>query len=443
MIERWAMAVCVLALCSMTAAGADKGKTAKQQTPLRLQTRLRVPVEKGSPRFHTVNRTVEWSPKQTAIIVCDMWDLHHCLNATRRGAEMAPRMNQVLTAARKRGITIIHAPSSCMKAYENHPARKHAQNTPRSENLPKDIGSWCYVIPAEQKGVYPIDQSDGGEDDDLQEHQQWAEKLRSMGRNPKSPWVRQIDVLDIKDEDAISDNGVEIWNLLQQRRIQNVILVGVHTNMCVLGRPFGLRQMAKNGKNVVLVRDLTDTMYNPLRAPYVSHFSGTDLIVEHIEKLTRLDLETHAQVAKQNRSYTIAFAPVPENGFTKSRCRTRPFVGSVQVAVTAQRVVHVDFEVQFVTLVVVGVHVAGARAEEALRYVAPVIVAANLVAAFFIQRSFEIGRYNFVRLLDQPRIDAVTDHVHETNVATGSLDGARARAVAKIDDWYVRYSRCT
>jgi type 1 glutamine amidotransferase len=54
--------------------------------------------------------------------------------------------------------------------------------------------------------------------------------------------------------------------------------------MCVLGRPFGLRQMAKNGKNVVLVRDMTDTMYNPDRWPYVAHFQGTDLIVQHIEK---------------------------------------------------------------------------------------------------------------------------------------------------------------
>jgi hypothetical protein len=54
--------------------------------------------------------------------------------------------------------------------------------------------------------------------------------------------------------------------------------------MCVLGRPFGLRQMAKNGKNVVLMRDMTDTMYDPAKWPYVNHFTGTQLIVEHIEK---------------------------------------------------------------------------------------------------------------------------------------------------------------
>ena len=52
-------------------------------------------------------------------------------------------------------------------------------------------------------------------------------------------------------------------NLLEQRGIENVILLGVHTNMCVLGRPFGIRQMVYQGKNVVLVRDLTDAMYNP------------------------------------------------------------------------------------------------------------------------------------------------------------------------------------
>jgi hypothetical protein len=62
------------------------------------------------------------------------------------------------------------------------------------------------------------------------------------------------------------------------------MIMGVHTNMCVLGRPFGLRNMARYGKNVVLVRDLTDTMYNPKSWPYVDHFTGTDLIIEHIEK---------------------------------------------------------------------------------------------------------------------------------------------------------------
>ncbi len=150
--------------------------------------------------------------------------------------------------------------------------------------MPQDIGSWCKQIPTEEKGRYPIDQSDGGEDDAQEEHAQWAAKLTALGRNPKAPWKSQYDVLKMDERDAVSDSGVEIWNLLEERGITNVVLIGVHTNMCVLGRPFGLRQMAKNGKNVVLMRDMTDTMYNPARWPKVSHFRGTDLIVEHVEK---------------------------------------------------------------------------------------------------------------------------------------------------------------
>ena len=61
-------------------------------------------------------------------------------------------------------------------------------------------------------------------------------------------------------------------------------LVGVHLNMCVLGRPFGLRRIHEAGLNVALVRDLTDTMYNPARWPFVSHGRGTELFAAHVEK---------------------------------------------------------------------------------------------------------------------------------------------------------------
>ena len=157
-----------------------------------------------------------------------------------------------------------------MEAYKDHPARK-AQAAPKAANLPADIDGWCTKIPAEERGIYPIDQADGGCDDGP--------------RCPEgSPWRSQIAAIEIRDEDAISDSGVEIWNLLESRGISHVMLMGVHTNMCVLGRPFGLRQLARHGKEVVLVRDLTDTMYNSRSWPYVSHFEGTNRIIEHVEK---------------------------------------------------------------------------------------------------------------------------------------------------------------
>ena len=37
-------------------------------------------------------------------------------------------------------------------------------------------------------------------------------------------------------------------------------------------------------KDAVLMRDMTDTMYNPTRWPFVSHFTGTDLIIDRVER---------------------------------------------------------------------------------------------------------------------------------------------------------------
>ncbi len=253
--------------------------------PMTLQLRHRTETAPQTGRFHTLIREEEWDPAKTAVIVCDVWDYHHCSNAVQRLTEFGPRLNELVANARERGMTIIHSPSDCMPSYVDHPARKRAMETPKSTKLPADIQSWCSKIPSEEAAIYPIDQSDGGEDDEKEQHAKWAKELAALGRNPKLPWKQQAAFIQIDEaKDFITDKGDEVWSILESRGIENVILTGVHTNMCVLGRPFGLRQMARNGKKVALVRDMTDTMYNPQRWPFVSHFTGTDLIIEHVEK---------------------------------------------------------------------------------------------------------------------------------------------------------------
>ena len=254
-------------------------------TSLEVSLKLQRPTSGDPSKFSVVKRDEKWTPTETAIIVCDVWDYHHSPNAVARLKQLLPRLDAVLKSARSKGVTIIHAPSDCMDAYHDHPARRRAMAIPRAKDQPTDIGSWCSAIPAEEKAAYPIDQSDGGEDDDRSVHAAWAKKLITMGRNPNMPWQRQNAGITIDSQkDYISDRGDEVWNILTKQRIKNVVLTGVHTNMCVLGRPFGLRQMARNGKNVVLMRDMTDTMYNPARWPYVSHFEGTRRVISHIER---------------------------------------------------------------------------------------------------------------------------------------------------------------
>jgi len=241
-----------------------------------------LPPEQGNFEYTTTAES--WPATKTALIICDVWDSHHSLNAVRRETELVPRIEQLANTLRKQGVLIIHSPSDCMPQYAAHPGRQTAKNAPKAADLPADIGQWCKSIKSEDPKLYPIDQADGGEDDDKAELAEWHKLLEGVGRNPKLPWKYQHPGITIKADDAISDSGVEIWNLLAARGIEQVLICGVHTNMCVLGRPFGLRQLSQNGKKVVLVRDLTDTMYNPASRPFVSHYSGTSLIISHIER---------------------------------------------------------------------------------------------------------------------------------------------------------------
>ena len=260
-------------------------KSDSPQKAMNLTLQYQLETSESSGWFHPFTRQQKWNPEETAIIVCDVWDLHHCLNAVRRLEQFAPRLNAVLNEARSRGVTIIHSPSDCMPAYEGHAARLRAVDAPKAAWVPHEVGSWCSVIPTEERAAYPIDQSDGGEDDDPEEHAKWAAQLQALGRNPGTPWKTQSKLITIdEDRDFISDRGDEVWNVLESRGIKNVILTGVHLNMCVLGRPFGLRQMARNGKNVVLMRDMTDVMYSPKSWPYVSHLTAIDLVVSHVER---------------------------------------------------------------------------------------------------------------------------------------------------------------
>lgn len=237
--------------------------------PLELRARSRQPIAADTNQFQVVESRLLWEPQKTAIIICDMWDQHWCQGATTRVAEMAPRMNQVVKEARQRGVFIIHAPSDTMKFYADWPQRQRAQQAPPVAP-PSDISKWHALNRAKEPPL-PIDDSDGGCDD-------WPQCPGG------SPWKRQVPTIEIAPEDAVSDSGPEVYNLLQQYGRDQIIIMGVHENMCVLGRSFAIRQMVSVGKKVVLMRDMTDTMYNSRRRPYVSHFVGTDLMTEHIEK---------------------------------------------------------------------------------------------------------------------------------------------------------------
>jgi peptidase E/nicotinamidase-related amidase len=241
----------------------------RPKVPGTLRLNLRERRDEPAAGLKVIERSVDWQVSETAIIVCDMWDDHHCKIAAQRVGVMAPRMNQVLTAARDRGVMIIHAPSETMNIYAGTLFRTRMERA-KSAQPPVPIERRCVRDPNREPATLPVDTQIDCDDAEL------GPVVRFH--------TRQHAGLDIIGFDGISDSGQEIYNFCQQEGIKNIVLMGVHTNYCIVNRSFGIRQMARVGMNVVLARDLTDALYDPREPPFVSHARGTEIVVEHIEK---------------------------------------------------------------------------------------------------------------------------------------------------------------
>ena len=227
--------------------------------PLRRRTLERD--AEGRALWRQVHTTDQISPEACALLLCDVWDQHWSRGAQGRLEAMVPRMDAVIRAARDAGMGIIHAPSDTMAHYSDAPARQRAEWLPLA-TPPEPL---AIVEPP-----LPIDDSDEGSD--------------TAGDQPRRVWTRQHPGIWIDQEgDIISDSGDEVYRFLQARGIHRLLYAGVHTNMCILHRSFAIVPMVRWGVSVALLRDLTDTMYNPARPPYVPHDEGTRLVIQYIE----------------------------------------------------------------------------------------------------------------------------------------------------------------
>ncbi|MDR2470188.1 MAG: NPCBM/NEW2 domain-containing protein [Tannerella sp.] len=194
----------------------------------------------------TIFTPAELTPEKTAIIVIDMWNAHWCMTASERVSAMVPRMNEVLAVARALGMQVIWNPSDVITAYSGYPQYERAvavaqRPTPEIRTTPPTkftarVGH-CMCGP----GISCIG---------------------NYGHDSMNP-----DLI-IADQDLFSASTDEIYTLLADRGITDIIYMGVHTNMCVYGKPGGLSEMWKAGFNCALARDLNDafTHYNPEKA---------------------------------------------------------------------------------------------------------------------------------------------------------------------------------
>lgn len=220
---------------------------------------------RGYLAWRSRTKRVHLEPAQTALLLCDVWDLHWERGANERLAVMLPRIARVVEAARARGMQIVHAPSDTMNYYAGSPARLRVLQAPPC-TPPADI--------AHEDPPLPIDASDRGRDTNA-----------NPGGVDQQVWTRQHPLISVDPaRDAVSDDGNELYSFYRQQNIHTVIILGVHVNMCVLDRSFAIKQLVRWGMQTALVRDLTDSMYSPARPPYVAHETGTRLVIAYIEK---------------------------------------------------------------------------------------------------------------------------------------------------------------
>lgn len=209
-----------------------------------------------------------WDIARAAVVVCDMWDTTHCITAGHRVGELALRMNEVLHSLRSRGSLIVHAPGDCMDFYAGTPARWRAINAPFAP-VPYRI-DWHSWEP-DELAVMPATFTNPG--------------LCSCDSpapccDTPSHGIQQTPVIEVTADDVVTDDGQEFYNVLEERSITDVLLMGVHLNICVLSRPYGIRQLAYWGKRPVLCRDLTDSFHRDPRG----HYWGTEQVVAHVER---------------------------------------------------------------------------------------------------------------------------------------------------------------
>ena len=199
-------------------------------------------------------------PHKVGIVVVDMWNYHWCKTAAMRVGSLVPRMNRVLDAARQMGMTVMLCPSDVVDNYVGWPQREKIFAMPRFE------------VPPLLKVECPKPQDPGG---------------CACGRERcvvNYGWDGMHPDLKIDANDLMPDTLEDVYSLCRQRGLTHLIYCGVHTQVCLLGKPMGLRNLKAAGLSCILARDLTDAHpgYDPARD--FTPDLNTSQVVEHFER---------------------------------------------------------------------------------------------------------------------------------------------------------------
>lgn len=214
---------------------------------------------------------------KVGVIAVDVWNYHWCKTATMRVDAFVPRINKALEAARELGMTVMLCPSDVVDNYVGYPQREAVFAVPPVP-VPSVVEVSCPPVP-----------DAGG----------CACGRERCGGN--YGWDGMHPALRIGDQDWMPDTQSEVYSICRKRGLTHLIYVGFHTQVCLLGKPMGLKAMKSAGLKCVLARDMTDAHpgYDPSR-----NFTpdlNTSQVVEHFEKHLAATLSFQEELVKLGR----------------------------------------------------------------------------------------------------------------------------------------------
>jgi hypothetical protein len=189
----------------------------------------------GLPR----ETTEEVDPQKVALLIMDAWGYHWCRTWRNRAGSLIPRLNHALEGARKLGLTLIFSPTHCMRDLNETPQRLNALAVPHHP-LPEPQP---IRITHNRALIYGACECGHGEDCYFH-----------------NTITNQHPDLHMAEEDFIGLELQETYNILAERGITHVILAGFATNMCLWGKPAGMKNLLRYGFRCLVARDLTEAI---------------------------------------------------------------------------------------------------------------------------------------------------------------------------------------
>jgi hypothetical protein len=341
-------------------------------------------------------------PVRVGVIAVDVWNFHWCKTATMRVDAFVPRMNKALEAARELGMTVMLCPSDVVDNYVGYPQRQAVFALPQL-SVPDVLTVTCPPVP-----------DAGG---------------CACGRERCAVnygWDGMHPALRIGDADLMPDTQAEVYAICRQRGLTHLIYVGFHTQVCLLGKPMGLKAMKSAGLNCVLARDMTDAHpgYDPSRE--FTPDLNTQQVVEHFEKFLAPTISFQDELAKLGRwDSNWAVDPVR---VTPWGTPMRPHLFEEPITVTLTAPFQPDAEIRYTTN-------GRSPTADSTRYTKPIVLtnsAALRVAAFRQGRAVCLeSEGTFVRMKPLPPVPDV--HI-------GDLTPVRSVGFGHTYAGVVRYS---